>query len=63
MLSKYKILQNPRAGNRRIILNSFAIQIIKRIRELNPTPKEFLFEENGERIKIRGFQRSIEANL
>ena len=30
------------AGNRHIILNSFAIQIIKRIKELNPTPVKVL---------------------
>lgn len=47
------------AGNRHIILNSFAIQIIKRIQELNPSPKEFLFEENGKRIKIRGFSGAL----
>lgn len=47
------------AGNRYIILNSLAIQIIKRIRELNPAPKEFLFEEKGERIKIQGFSRAL----
>lgn len=47
------------AGNRHIILNSFAIQIIKRILELNPNPKEYLFEENGERIKIRGFSGAL----
>lgn len=47
------------AGNRYIILNSFAIQILKRIQELNPSPKEFLFEENGERIKIRGFSGAL----
>ena len=47
------------AGNRHIILNSFAIQIIKRIKELNPTPKEFLFVENGQRIKIRGFSGAL----
>lgn len=47
------------AGNRYIILNSFALQIIKRIKELNPNPKEFLFEENEERIKIRGFSGAL----
>lgn len=47
------------AGNRHIILNSFAIQIIRRIKELNPAPKEFLFEENGQRIKIRGFSGAL----
>lgn len=47
------------AGNRHIILNSFAIKIIKRILELNPNPKEYLFEENGKRIKIRGFSGAL----
>lgn len=47
------------AGNRHIILNSFAIQIIQRIGELNPNPKEYLFEENGKRIKIKGFSGAL----
>lgn len=47
------------AGNRYIILNSFAIQILQRIKELNPNPKEYLFEENGQRIKIRGFSGAL----
>lgn len=47
------------AGNRHIIINSFAIQIIQRIIELNPKPKEYLFEENGVRIKIRGFSGAL----
>lgn len=47
------------AGDRYIILNSFAIQILQRIKELNPNPKEYLFEENGQRIKIRGFSGAL----
>lgn len=56
---KVQDLAKSEAGNRYIILNSFAIQILKRIQELNPSPKEFLFEENGERIKIRGFSGAL----
>lgn len=47
------------AGNRKIIVNSFAVQILRRIQELNADPKEFLFEENGKRIKIQGFSRAL----
>lgn len=43
------------SGNRDIILNSLAIDILQRIQSQNANPKEFLFEENGQRIKIRGF--------
>lgn len=48
------------AGERNIIVNSFAVRILNRIKELNPDPKEFLFEENGKRIKIQGFSRVLE---
>lgn len=47
------------AGNRHIILNSFAVQVLERIKELNPNPKEYLFEENEQRIKIRGFSGAL----
>lgn len=47
------------AGNRNIILNTLAIDILQRIQSLNTTPKEYLFEENGERIKIRGFSGAL----
>ena len=47
------------AGNRYVILNSFAVQIIKRIDELSSPAREFFFEENGNRIKIRGFSGAL----
>lgn len=47
------------AGNRHIILNNFAVQILQRIQELNSAPNEFLFEENGKRIKIKGFSEAL----
>ncbi len=47
------------AGNRHIILNNFAVHILQRIQELNSTPNEFLFEENGKRIKIKGFSEAL----
>ena len=28
---------------------------------MNPTPKEFLFEDNGKRIKIRGFSGALRS--
>lgn len=56
---KVQNLAKSEAGNRYIILNSFAIQILQRIKKLNPNPKEYLFEENGQRIKIRGFSGAL----
>lgn len=47
------------SGNRDIILNSLAIDILQRIQSQNANPKEFLFEENGQRIKIRGFSGAL----
>lgn len=47
------------AGNREVILSSFATEVLDHIFKLNPNPQHFLFEENGERIKIRGFSATL----
>lgn len=49
------------AGNRNIILNDFGVDVVKKILSLNPTPKELLFEDNGKRIKIRGFSGALRS--
>lgn len=56
-----KVQEFPKseAGNRSIILNSFAVEIIERIQKLNPNPEKYLFEENGKRITIRGFSNAL----
>lgn len=46
------------AGNREVILNSKAIQILSKIRRLNPFG-EYLFMKDGERIKEKAFSVKI----
>lgn len=47
------------AGERYVLLNSFGAEVLNRICALNPQPQNYLFEENGKRIKIRGFSGAL----
>lgn len=58
-VTEVQVFPKSDAGNRDIILNRFAVQILEQIRRLNPCPKEYLFEKNGQRIKNRGFSGAL----